>query len=191
MLEILMLIFIEIISMTETEKIWIETGYNIFAVSGESALKVETLARKVGVSKSSFYHYFVDLEIFVSYLFKFHLQKSEIIAQKEKNANSINPELINILTEHKIDLLFNRQLRFYQQNKLYQETLMKSNQIIGNEFVRIWKNDLKLDLSQQQLESLFELALENFFLQINEENLNYIWLSEYFDNLKRIAKKFC
>lgn len=177
--------------MTETEKIWIETGYNIFAVSGEKALKVETLAKKVGISKSSFYHHFADLEIFVGCLLKFHLQQSEIIAQKEKSANSINPELIHILVEHKIDLLFNRQLRFYQQNKCYQETLMKSNQIIGNEFVRIWKNDLQLSLTQQQLESLFELSLENFFLQINEDNLNYTWLSGYFDNLKRIAKKFC
>jgi AcrR family transcriptional regulator len=177
--------------MTETERIWIETGYEIFALSGESALKVETLAKKVGISKSSFYHYFVDLEIFVTHLLTFHLQQCKIIAEKEKNAQTIKPELINILVEHKIDLLFNRQLRFYQQNKSYQETLIKSNQIIGNEFVRIWNNDLQLNLTQKQLESLFELALENFFLQINEENLNCVWLSEYFDNLKQIAKKFC
>lgn len=177
--------------MTETEKMWIETGYEIFALSGESALKVETLAKKVGISKSSFYHYFVDLEIFVTHLLTFHLQQCKIIAEKEKNAQTIKPELINILVEYKIDLLFNRQLRFYQQNKFYQETLTKSNQIIGNEFVRIWNNDLQLNLTQKQLESLFELALENFFLQINEENLNCVWLSEYFDNLKQIAKKFC
>jgi hypothetical protein len=92
--------------------------------------------------------------------------------------------------EHKIDLLFNRQLRFNQQNKLYKETLNKSNQIIGNGFVTIWMNDLKLNLNQRQLESLFELALENFFLQINAENLNYDWLSEYFQNLKKIARNF-
>lgn len=177
--------------MTETEKIWIETGYHIFAISGEMALKVETLAKKVGISKSSFYHHFVDLEIFVTHLLTFHLQQCKIIAEKEKNAQTIKPELINILIEYKIDLLFNRQLRFYQQNKFYQQTLIKSNQIIGNEFVRIWHNDLQLNLTQKQLESLFELGLENFFLQINEENLNYVWISGYFDNLKRIAQNFC
>jgi hypothetical protein len=32
--------------------------------------------------------------------------------------------------------------------------------------------------------------LENFYLQINAENLNPAWLSAYFNNLKRIARNF-
>lgn len=176
--------------MTDNKDIWIKTGYEIFALSGESGLKVEVLAKKVGISKSSFYHHFADLEIFVEYLLKFHLQQSEIMADKEKNAKNIDPELINILVVHKIDLLFNRQLRINQQQQHYKETLDKSNQIIGNEFVKLWAKDLNLNLSQGQLESLFELALENFYLQINAENLNPAWLSAYFNNLKRIARNF-
>ncbi|HPH20964.1 MAG TPA: TetR/AcrR family transcriptional regulator, partial [Haliscomenobacter sp.] len=111
-------------------------------------------------------------------------------ADKEKKAKNIDPELITILVEHKMDLLFNRQLRINQQHQHYKETLDKSNQIIGNEFVKLWAKDLNLNLSQGQLESLFELALENFYLQINAENLNPAWLSAYFNNLKRIARNF-
>lgn len=176
--------------MTENKDIWIKTGYEIFAFSGESGLKIEVLAKKVGISKSSFYHYFADLEIFVEMLLKFHLHQAQVMANKEKNAKNIDPELINILVEHKIDLLFNRQLRINQQRPHYQETLDKSNQIIGNEFVKLWAIDLNLNLNQSQLESLFELALENFYLQINAENLNAAWLSDYFNNLKRIARNF-
>jgi hypothetical protein len=51
-------------------------------------------------------------------------------------------------------------------------------------------NDLNLTLSQKQLEGLFELALENFYLQITNQNLNYQWLSAYFNNLKIIVKNF-
>ncbi|MDX2071111.1 MAG: TetR/AcrR family transcriptional regulator [Haliscomenobacter sp.] len=176
--------------MTENKDIWIKFGYEVFAVSGENGLKIETLAKKVGISKSSFYHHFADLEIFVEYLLKHHLQQSQGMADKEKSAKNIDPELINILVEHKIDLLFNRQLRINQQHQHYKETLGKSNQIIGNEFVKLWAKDLNLNLSQGQLESLFELALENFYLQINAENLNPTWLSAYFNNLKRIARNF-
>lgn len=176
--------------MTENKDTWIKTGYEIFALSGENGLKVEALAKQVGISKSSFYHHFADLEIFVEYLLKFHLQQSEVMAAKEKNAKNIDPELITILVEHKMDLLFNRQLRINQQQQHYKETLHKSNQIIGNEFVKLWAKDLNLNLSQGQLESLFELALENFYLQINAENLNPLWLSAYFSNLKRIARNF-
>jgi AcrR family transcriptional regulator len=176
--------------MTENKDTWIKTGYEIFALSGESGLKIEALAKKVGISKSSFYHHFADLEIFVEYLLKYHLLQSQRMAEKERSAKNIDPELINILVEHKIDLLFNRQLRINQQQQPYKETLDKSNQIIGNEFVKLWATDLNLNLSPQQLESLFELALENFYLQINAENLNPAWLSAYFNNLKRIARNF-
>lgn len=176
--------------MTDNKDIWIKTGYEIFALSGENGLKIEVLAKKVGISKSSFYHHFADLPIFMEMLLKFHLYQAQVMADKEKNAQNIDPELIHILVEHKLDLLFNRQLRINQQQQHYKATLDKSNQIIGNEFVKLWAKDLKLNLSQGQLESLFELALENFYLQINPENLNPAWLSAYFSNLKRIARNF-
>jgi AcrR family transcriptional regulator len=175
---------------TDSKEIWIKKGYEIFANSGQSGLKIEPLAKKVGKSKSSFYHHFADLEIFTECLLAYHLDQSKIIAEKERTVRSINPELINILVEHKTDLLFNRQLRFNQQNEEYRQTLNKSNQIIGNEFVKIWAMDLKLNLTQKQFEGLFELALDNFFLQINAETLNFDWLSQFFTNLKRIAENF-
>jgi hypothetical protein len=94
------------------------------------------------------------------------------------------------LVEHKTDLLFNRQLRFNQQKETFKKALVKSNQSIGNEFVILWAKEHKLSLSQKQLESLFELALENFFLQINEDNLNFTWLYDYFNKLGKIAQEF-
>ncbi len=167
---------------------WIEVGYTVFALQGPKGIKIEALSKQVKVSKSSFYHYFADVEIFIGHLAKHHLVKSAIIARKENNAQSIDPDLINILVEHKIDLLFNRQLRINRENKLFQDTLIKSNNIIGNGFVNLWAKDLRLNLSNRQLQSIFELALENFYLQINPENLNTEWLSAYFSNLRTLAK---
>lgn len=176
--------------MTEKEQMWVVKGYETFALLGENGLKVEKLAKDVGVSKSSFYHYFADLEIFTETMLHFHLKKSAIIAGKEKLAKTINPELIDILLEHKIDLLFNRQLRINACKPSFKETLIKSNAIIGNDFINLWLEDTKLNITRQQSEGLFELALENFFLQINSDNINRKWLEAYFDNLKRITKSF-
>ncbi|MCX6266046.1 MAG: TetR/AcrR family transcriptional regulator, partial [Bacteroidetes bacterium] len=118
--------------MIDSKDIWIKTGYEIFAQFGVSGLKIESLARKVGISKSSFYHHFADLELFMEELLNYHIQQSYIIADKEKNAKKINPDLISILVEHKTDLLFNRQLRINRERKLFYETLNRSNQIAGN-----------------------------------------------------------
>ncbi len=176
--------------MKEKEEIWIIKGYEIFALFGAKELKIERLAKDIGISKSSFYHHFADIEIFISELLQYHLKKSTIIAEKEKQAKIINPELINILIEHKIDLLFNRQLRINSNKSNYKDTLLKSNYIIGNDFISLWLTDAKLNITQKQAEAIFELALENFFLQINSDNLNRSWLEYYFENLKRITKSF-
>jgi AcrR family transcriptional regulator len=176
--------------MHDKKDLWILAGYEMFAEWGIGELKVERLAKKVGLSKSSFYHHFADLDLFEAFLLRRHIEQSHIIAKKEQSAKSIDPELIEILLEHKTDLLFNRQLRINQTHEHYANTLRISNQIIGDAFVMAWLKDLNLQLSLQKLAAIFELALENFYLQISKENLNRQWLSEYFDNLKRIAKNF-
>lgn len=174
----------------DSKDIWIKTGYEIFALSGQSGLKIEPLAKKVGKSKSSFYHHFADLELYIDNLLKHHIDQSHIIAVKEQSANCIDPELINILVEHRLDLLFNRQLRINQNIRSFSDTLIRSNKIVGDVFVKVWVKDLRLQLTQKQIEGIFSLALENFFLQINVDNLNKKWLSEYFGNLYRITSNF-
>jgi AcrR family transcriptional regulator len=174
----------------DKKEIWIKKGYEIFALSGKGGLKIESLARTIGKSKSSFYHHFADLELFVDILLQHHIQQSHIIADKEQQAKNIDPELIHILVEHRTDLLFNRQLRINQNIKSFSDTLFQSNKIVGDAFLNVWVRDLSLQLTQKQIEGIFTLALENFFLQINADNLTYKWLSAYFANLKKITSNF-
>ncbi len=174
----------------DNKYIWIVTGYEIFALAGTHGLKIETLAKRVGISKSSFYHHFADMEIFIDQLLSYHLHQSHIIAEKEQRCPNIDPALISIFIEHKTDLLFNRQLRIQRENKSFNEVLLKSGAITGGAFAMVWLRSLNLTLNQKQLEGIFELALENFFLQITPESLNQSWLSAYFANLKRIAGNF-
>jgi AcrR family transcriptional regulator len=175
---------------TASKEIWIKKGYEIFATLGQSGLKIEPLAREAGKSKSSFYHHFADIELFTDILLKHHIRQSKIIAQKEQSAKNIDPELINIFLQHITDLLFNRQLRINKNIKLFALALEQSNNNVGNAFVNVWMEDLGLQLSKKQIEGIFSLAIENFFLQINTETLNYEWLSNYFKNLKKIATNF-
>jgi AcrR family transcriptional regulator len=176
--------------MTEKEQIWIIKGYETFAFWGEKGLKIEKLAKEVGISKSSFYHHFADLDIFIERLLLHHLTMSVTIAEKERKAEKINPDLIKVLIDHKTDLLFNRQLRINANNLIFKDVLIKSSRIIGNDFIKLWLSDTKLKLTSPQAEGLFELAMENFFLQINQDNIKQEWLVTYFDNLNRITRNF-
>jgi AcrR family transcriptional regulator len=169
---------------------WIEVGYKQFASQGEQGINIEALARKVGISKSSFYHHFDSVDGFIKHLLQYHLQQAKIMAAKEQQAANINPMLINILIAHKFDLLFNRQLRIHKANADFANVLEQSNQITGAAFIQVWVKDLNLTLSELQIEGIFELALENFFLQINESNITQQWLTNYFNNLKKITLRF-
>lgn len=176
--------------MTSSKENWIKAGYETFAVSGESGLKIEQLSEKTGISKSSFYHHFATLEIFIRELLDYHLQQAAIISDKENSAKNIDPELIHILTSHKYDLLFSRQLRFNREKEIYHKTITRSDEIIGQGFLSLWAKELNHDFSEQQLSAFIELGLSSFYLQINETNISHDWLREYFEDLKQAAGKF-
>ena len=63
--------------MKETINRWIEAGYEIFAHEGPEGVQIEKLARKVGLNKSGFYHYFSDRDVFFTRLLEYHYQLNE------------------------------------------------------------------------------------------------------------------
>lgn len=175
--------------MNEKERPWIEHGYHVFAYEGPQGLKIERLSKGVGKNKSSFYHYFADLEIFTDQLLQYHLTKTELIAQKESNCTSLQ-ELIGILLEHKIDLLFNRQLRIHRENPNFEACFTRTNQITIPATMGIWTQILDLQDNSYLAGLVFKLSIENFYLQITDETLNKEWLNNYFKELHTLIQGF-
>ena len=172
--------------MNVLQKTWVEKGYSIFAHEGPNGLKVERLAKLVGKNKSSFYHHFADLTIFKTYLLDYHIDQSYILAEKESKCQSMD-ELIVIILDHKIDLLFNRQLRIHRDISDYEKCLEKVSQITVPGFIGIWAEIMGLKENSYLADLVLQLSLENFFLQINEKTLNEIWLKNYFNKLKSLV----
>ena len=82
-------------------------------------MKVEFLAREIGKSKSSFYHCFADLDIFVDELLCFHVVKSSEIFNRVKLCENLVPDIFEVLYEFKEDAFFNRQLSFNRHIESY------------------------------------------------------------------------
>jgi hypothetical protein len=91
-------------------------------------------------------------------LFEKHLRQSAILAEKELQATCIDPDPVQLLVEHKTDLLFNRQLRFNRQYAPFRDALEKSDAIVGQGYVQLWVREINLLLSHEQLNGLFSLA---------------------------------
>lgn len=166
---------------------WIEEGYRSFAYEGPHGLKVERLAKKVSKNKSSFYHHFADLEIFTSVLLKQHLAQAEIIAEKEANCQSLE-ELIAVLVDHKVDILFNRQLRIHRENTEFERCFTTTNTITIPAFLGIWSQIIDLQDNSYLADLVLRFSMENFFLQITDETLEPEWLRNYFDELQKVIR---
>ena len=171
------------------EHIWIEVGYKTFAYNGPSGLKVEKLAKAAKKNKSSFYHYFADLEIFISRLLTHHISQAEIMAEKEVKAQN-EQELITIIIAHKLDLLFNRQLRFHRENPEYRDCFSRINEVSLPGLLPVWQKIMGLEENNYLANMVLMLSIENFFLQITDETLNESWLQAYFQNIKTMVFQF-
>lgn len=175
--------------MKEIEISWIEKGYRFFAYEGPKGLNIERLSNQVGKNKSSFYHLFADLEVFTERLLSYHFAQAKTIAEKELNSTS-ESELIEVILEHKIDLLFSRQLRIHRENKEFQNCFRKTSQITVPAVLPVWKKIIGLSENTQLAEIVLNLSLENFYLQITDETLNRSWLEAYFTNIRQMVTCF-
>ena len=175
--------------MKEIEKPWIEKGYRSFAYEGPNGLKVERLAKEVGKNKSSFYHLFADLEIFTDALLELHVEQALVMAEKEAACLNLE-DLIAVIVEHKIDLLFSRQLRIHRENKSFEKCFTKSSELALSSIVPIWSKIIALEDNSYLAELVLRLSLENFFLQITDETLNPDWLNDYFNSIRNLVRHF-
>jgi len=168
---------------------WIKHGYRTFAYEGPTGLKVERLARQVGKSKSSFYHLFADLDLFISDLLDYHLERASLMAEREAQCTT-ESELIAVIIDHKVDLLVNRQLRFHRENPAFEKCFKAVNQMSVPALMPLWKQIIDLRDQSYLAELVLLLTLDNFFLQITDQTLNEEWLKSYMLHIRQLVRQF-
>jgi len=174
--------------MVKSEKIWINEGYLVFAKKGPEANKIERLAKSLGRNKSSFYYYFATQDIFTGELVSSHLIRIRLMAEKIQKIIK-REDLIKILLQHHIDLLFNKQLRIHRINSQFENCVVKTNELVRDAIMPIWKNIIGLQNQPYLARLVLRLSAENFFLRITEDNFNALWLQNYFNELAQLIRE--
>lgn len=169
------------------KELWLSVGYKIFAQEGLSGLKVESLARKVSKSKSSFYHHFGDLDLFKIELLNHHVEEAKTLAERAKKCKNVEPEIVNLMVEAKDDVLFNRQLRVHRNIGEFKDCFEKASGLVEDAFLEVWSKDLGLGNQTHLGRIILNLIVENFYLKVTEENLHYDWIANYFAEVKTMV----
>lgn len=175
--------------MNKNKLIWIKEGYFIFGRKGPNGIHIEKLAKKLNKSKSSFYHYFGDIESFQEALLEFHLERADEIAQRGKQCKNMDPDVINLLVATKDDLLFNKQLRLHFHHPVFKKYHDQASKKINDSFIDKWNIAIGFEQNPMLGEVIFNLLRDNFFLQVSDENLTYQWFHDYLKNLFSIIQQ--
>jgi len=172
--------------VSKNELPWIEAGYELFAAQGPDGLRVETLARKVGISKSSFYHHFADIDVFTERLLEWHLDRAVEIAGRARDCRTFDPDFLHLLAEYPGDLLFNRQLRVHRENLSYQLCFTRANAFVEDAILPCWSAELGLAGKPELARSLFAVINDMFYQRVTRENLHYAWMKQLLGEIKAI-----
>ena len=170
-----------------TQQPWLDVGYALFAEEGPSALKVERLARRVGKSKSSFYHCFADVAGFTSALLDYHLERLVQIAKEEGACANVDPELLQYLLTIEVDLRFQRWLRVHRDQPEFKACLERGYALTADAITDIWAEAIGLPRHTGLAYTVLVLTMENFYLQLTPETLNYPWLKAYVQRLRQLV----
>lgn len=170
------------------EQPWIEAGYTVFALQGPDALKVEQLARQVGISKSSFYHHFADLPVFVERLLEHHRTRAQEIAQQAARCERFDPDVIQLLVGHQLDLLFQRQLRIRRGEEGFQRCFRQAHGTVTNVFMPLWAEALGIPGQLGPAAEMFDVVTDVFYQRLTNDNLSYAWVVDLLKEIEAFIR---
>ncbi len=159
-----------------SERPWIEAGYTLFAQAGPDALKVEQLARQVGISKSSFYHHFADIPVFIERLLAYHRQRATALGILAQDCRSFDPDYLKLLVDHRIDLLFQRQLRRHREDQAYARCFQEAHDLVVNTVTPQWAEALGIPGQLGPAREMLRVVTDVFYQRLTNDNLSYPWL---------------
>src|SRR5215831_19768905 len=155
---------------------WIDTGYEIFACKGLDGIVIESIANKLRVSKSTFYHHFGSHQYFLEILLEEHFERAKIMAKKARTIKTFIPGFLNLLMEHKADILFNKHLRDQRENQLFQLYFQKAASIVSKEVQNIWAQFIGLTKDTETSGKLYRIIQDLFYQRITQENFTAEWM---------------
>lgn len=148
--------------MSEIEnnrELWIEKGYEHFALYGPNQLSINKLSKTIGLSRASFYHHFGDLELFTEELLHLHWQivQQFNVLGKEK-CRRLFPDLYDVLEQYPLALKFSLQLFHHRSTPAFNFLLIKTYESSAKSFC-------------------LDLFVEYFHLIQSEEEISHLWLT--------------
>lgn len=174
---------------------WIETGYELFSASGPQSLNVERLSILVGLNRSSFYHYFGDIDMYERELLDEHVRRFEVLGIRMNKCDSLDPELLHLVKENPMEIKFHRQLIINEATHRYIDCFKRAKASTEQQTFKLWTKYNELGEHPDTEFNLFQTIRDYSLLhfeQVKEERITsmlhdvklLMFLKSHFDHDK-------
>jgi AcrR family transcriptional regulator len=163
--------------MSDTEnnqQLWLEKGYEHFALYGPKNLSINKLSKTIGLSRASFYHHFGDLDFFVESLLAMHWDIIEIFnSEGKKKCKQLFPDLYDLIGYYPIPLKFTLQLFHNRSNPRFNFLLIKAYEAIAESFaLNLFANHFGLIQSEKKVYQLWLTLGEAWYSRLDPDDLH-------------------
>lgn len=176
----------------DSKQKWIEKGYEYFALYGPDNLNINKISKDIGLTRTTFYHHFGDLEIFTDELLDRHwkicLQFSDIGSKKCKK---LIPDLYNLLEQYPIPLKFHKQLFLNRHILSFNYLFVKVYNYHANAFVlKLFSEHFKLNQTKENLNNLWTTVGESWYSRLDVNDLSAKKMQLLAEDIMKSVMKF-
>ena len=154
---------------------WIKAGYKLLGTEGMDGIKVERIAKILELNKSGFYHYFGTMERFVKRLLQFHAELATTVASKVAKCESIDPDLLLLIVEHRAFFLVDAQL-LVKGRPAQGEDVKKAGRIVNDELLLLWERTGNVPEDSSAALGFLDIIRHFFYARMDAENVSYEFL---------------
>lgn len=176
-------------SKNNSEIIWIEAGYNQFAVEGLEGIQVERLAKITGLNKSGYYHYFGNQETYLEKLMEYHLQFAVPFTNELRAIKQFDPEYMELLIRHSTKLMFTNQIIKNRHLPIMVSTLEAVNKIIDPVLSDLFADFIGFKDYAEFSVRYFNQVRYMFHARITPEQMNYEYLRDFMYQAREVAQQ--
>ncbi len=168
---------------------WIEMGYSVFAKEGLQGIRIEVLARILGLNKSSFYYFFGDLENYKAELVRHHFIKADYLVSDISSCANFDPDFLTMLTRHKVPVIVHMQLVMNRTIPLFFNAYGEINDKVDPKAMPFWATFIGIPHNPELALQYWQVIRDMFYSRISLDNLNYPFLKNIAQEAKGIAEK--
>jgi len=176
----------------ETRQLWIEKGYEHFALYGPKNLSINKLSKTTGSSRASFYHHFGDIDVFVDELLAKHWHFVEILKSSgREKCKRLFPDLYNLLAHNPLPLQFSLQLFHNRSNPEFNFVFIKSFEEFAKSFaLELFKKHFGLLQSEREVYLLWLTLSEAWYSRLDTNDLTSETLQKHAEEILQNLSEF-